>query len=260
MKVSVLFLALFSCVLSFSTGHAQEIEDEFSTPPPKKQKVTTSDFYFAPQFSMVFPIFVGAGPQLIFGEHFETSLLYGLTPEPFASVIGSITASASGNSSYKDIVEAAFQNNTQLRLQAQYNFKNHLSGWKVGVAYAKITSTGKAGIDKVLYAATGANYTNLKNLLIAAGRSTDVDMDSKIDIGEVNVGYIWSWGYSSRLQAGLGIAKVLTNDVAIHTGLPNFEATAVGRSLISSTESEMESIVNQYGVSPIVSVEWSYIF
>lgn len=218
------------------------------------------DFHYFPEVKTIFPVFLGAGVGVSFQEHFEFDVLYGITPKPYYETIGSVAASLGGNTAYKDVIESAFQNNSLWRIGAKYNFSETKKGWHVSLAYSRLTSSGQAEIDSVLAAATGLDYTQLKNALAAAGRSTMVDMSATLNIGEIQAGYTWEIASNVTLGAALGVAKILSNDVKLKTGLSNFEATNVGKTLITSSESELESIINQYGTSPTVGVAFAYVF
>lgn len=221
---------------------------------------SSNGFHYFPEVKTIFPIFLGAGLGVSFQEHFELDVLYGVTPKPYYETIGSTAASLGGNPAYKDVIESAFQNNSLWRVGIQYNFSETKRGWHMGVAYSRLTSSGKAGIDSVLAAATGLDYTQLKNALTVAGKSTLVDMNSELNIGEIQAGYNWEIATNVTLAATLGVAKVLSSDVQLKTGLTNFEATNAGKTLMTNSETELESIINEYGVSPTLGLLFSYVF
>jgi hypothetical protein len=213
-----------------------------------------------PKITSVFPIFIGAGPELIFNERYQIGINYGVTPQPYYSTIGQVAASVGGNPSYKDVIQASFQNNALWRVGFQYNFNTSQAGWCSGLSISRLTSTGKAGIDEVLRAATGKDFTQLKNLLTAAGRSTDVELDGTLIIAEISGGYSWDFMTKASITLTGGVAKVVKTDIRLKTGLPNFEATNLGNSLMRSSEDEIESIVNKYGLFPTVGVGAGYYF
>lgn len=213
-----------------------------------------------PKVTSVFPIFLGAGPELILNERYQIGINYGVTPQPYYSTIGQVAASVGGNSSYKDVIQASFQNNSLWRIGFQYNFNTPRSGWCSGISVSRLTSTGKAGIDEVLRAATGNDFTQLKNLLTAAGRSTDVNLEGSLVIGEVSGGYSWGFMENASITLTGGVAKILKTEIRLKTGLSNFEATNLGNSLMRSSEDELESIVNKYGLFPVVGVGAGYYF
>jgi hypothetical protein len=217
-----------------------------------------AEVVLAPKVGTVFPIYLGGGIELTLQSHFQLDLEFGLTPKAYSSAIGSAAVSFGGNSSYKDVVEAAYQNNSLVRFGARYGFQKPMTGWKVGVLGTRLTSSGRAAIDQVLAAATGNSYTNLKTLLLAAGRSTDVDMSATLIIGEIEGSYGWELGHGFYGNASVGIAKVLDSTVALKTGLSNFEATAAGNNLMRTSESDLRSILIEYGISPTLGFTVSY--
>ena len=193
-------------------------------------------------------------------EHFLLDILYGVTPKPYYETIGSTAASLGGNAAYKNVIESAFQNNSLWRVGFTYNFNQTKRGWHVGLAYSRLKASGKAGIDSVLSAATGLDYSQLKNALAAVGKSNQVDMDSFLNIGEIQIGYDWEILTNLTLGTTLGVAKVLSSDVELKTGLTNFEATNAGKTLMASSETELESIVDQYGLTPTIGLAFRYLF
>jgi hypothetical protein len=51
---------------------------------------------------------------------------------------------------------------------------------------------------------------------------------------------------------------VLDSTVALKTGLSNFEATAAGNNLMRTSESDLRSILIEYGISPTLGFTVSY--
>lgn len=247
----IFYFALFTMILSSPMVEAEEAGPASSA---------SSGFHYFPEVKTIFPIFLGAGVGVSFQEHFELDALYGVTPKPYYETIGSTAASLGGNAVYKNVIESAFQNNSLWRVGIKYNFNETKRGWHMGLAYSKLTASGKAGIDSVLSAATGLDYTQLKNALAAAGKSTLVDMDSVLNIGEIQTGYTWEILTNFTVRATLGVAKVLSSDVKLKTGLANFEATNAGKTLMSNSENELESIIDQYGITPTLGLSFSYVF
>ncbi|MCB0415153.1 MAG: hypothetical protein KDD50_12515 [Bdellovibrionales bacterium] len=214
-----------------------------------------------PFVKTTFPTFLGIGVQSYFFSQMSISLEYGFVPQPFYETIGTVAAALSGNSSYKDVVEAALSNNSLWRIDARYHFyKSGNDGWFIGLSYSYINSKGQAEIDSVLSAATGYDYTTLKNLLIAAGKSTSVDLDSQLSLLDAYTGYNWNMSTHTLLALHFGITKIISSDVKMKTGLSTFESTSAGKKLIANSETEIERIVLEYGLSPIVGVQYNYLF
>lgn len=251
MKALIIGLVLTN-VLAAWRARAEEASVELETTP--------SVLRYGPQIKTVFPIFLGAGGSLTLWDRVESELLFGVTPRLYYESIGAVAATWGGNSAYRDVIEAAFRNNSMWRFGLQYDFESVRSGWRVGLAYSRLRSSGYAGIDTVLSAATGLDFSILKSALAAAGVNIVVAMNSSLDIGEVHGGYAWTLAEGVILEFAFGVTKVISNKVKLSTGLSAFEATRVGRTLISNAEKELESIINQYGISPTGAVSVSYQF
>jgi len=221
-------------------------------------KKITHAFY--PEVVMNVPMFVGAGGGYSFNDHIQADLLYGITPQPFYSLIGQVAAESGGNGSYRDVVEAAFQNNSLWRVSSTYNLTGRSTGFHFTVAGSKLEASGDAEINSVLRASTGRDYSTLIALLIAAGRSSKVHIDSSIQILELQASYSWSFDQSWVVDLSGGFLKVLSSDVSLKTGLSNYESTPSGNAQMRQTESDIESIIEEYGLSPTAGVTLKYLF
>lgn len=219
-----------------------------------------STFRVVPQVTTIFPMFLGGGVGVSIAKHFQLDGMFGFTPQPYYQTIGKAAASFGNNESYQDVIEAAFQNNLIWRIGFQYNFKDTYRGWRIGIATSFLTSSGDADIDTVLSAATGQDYSQLKTLLSASGRDTSVDMSGFLVIGDIYGGYAWSLTKKLSFSTTIGFAKVVQSDVNLETGLPLFESSFAGKALLRSTEDELGSIINTYGLSPTASVAVLYVF
>lgn len=206
------------------------------------------------------PLFIGAGGGYSFNENIQAGLMYGVTPEPFYSMIGEVAASYGGNGSYRDVVEAAFQNNSLWRLSSTYNLNNRNSGFHFTVAGSVLEASGDAEINSVLSASTGRDYSTLIALLIAAGRSSKVHIDSTLQILEMQVSYSWSYNQNWVLDVGGGFLKVLSSDVHLKSGLSNYESSPSGNAQMRASESDIESIIEENGLSPTAGVQLKYLF
>lgn len=208
----------------------------------------------------VFPLFVGAGLGLQVLEQFDFSVMYGLTPQPYYDVIGEVAASFGNKSAYKDVVVAAFQNNSLIRAQGDYFFETSRTGWLAGGGFSYLMANGKAGVDRVLTVATGRDYSGLRQALIAAGRNLEVDMDSKIMVIDLRGGYMWDLGNDFTVKGTAGFAKVISSEVTLKSGLPGYDSTAYGNSQMRTAESDIQSILNENAFSPTIGVEVRYLF
>lgn len=218
----------------------------------------TSGFY--PEVFVNFPLFIGAGGGYSFNENFQADLLYAVTPQPFYTVIGQFAAESGGNAAYQDVIEAAFQNNSIVRLSATYNLDKKTSGWHFSLAGSILTASGNADIDKVLGAANGRDYSLLKTLLTTSGRDTRVQMNSNLQIFEALISYSWAVQSNWVFDISGGFAKVVASDVSLKSGLTAFESTQAGNNLMRSSESDIETIINDYGLSPTLGIQIKYLF
>lgn len=227
---------------------------------PPMTIATSSPVQIYGKAETIFPLFVGAGFGLHIFNHFDLSVMYGLTPEPYYQVIGEAASSFGGNSAYKDVVEAAFKNNNLIRVEGNYFFESPQSGWLAGTGFSYLTSNGSAGVDRVLTLATKKDYSLLRQSLIAAGKNPEVDIDAKMIIIDLRGGYSWDVTKDFIVKASLGVAKVVWNEVNLKSGLAGFESTAYGNSTMRTAESDIQSIINDYGISPTLGFEMTYIF
>ncbi len=218
------------------------------------------DVEFVPHVETVFPVFSGGGVSAVIKDNFEIGLSFGVTPSPYYETIGNVAASYANDDNYKEVINAAFQNNSITRGEFQYNFNNARSGWSIGFSFSKLKSSGLAGIDTVLEIATGEDFTILKNILVALGKDLYVNISSEILLAEIYGGRRWNLIDNLTLDLYLGVIKVTDVDVTLTTGLPAFESTIFGGSLMSTAKSDIEQIVLDNGISPTVSLGISYVF
>jgi hypothetical protein len=215
---------------------------------------------FSVEAITTFPVVVGAGVNYHATENFLVNIGAGVTPQPYYSFIGTMAAQYGGNSAYKDVIEAAFQNNSLIRISSLYNLSGDYKKFGLGGVVSQLKSSGTAGIDKVLAASNGRDYTSLKNLLIAAGRNPNVDIDSTLLIAEIYANYRLVDNKNFLIDAQLGFTKVMTAEVHFKTGLSNFESTTAGNNLMRSSESDTEDIITQYGMAPTIGIKAVYLF
>lgn len=221
---------------------------------------TPDSTFFYPEVVVDFPIFTGIGGGFSFNDHIQADFTYGIVPQPFYSFIAQIAARSSGNSSYKDVIEAAFQNNSLLRSALTYNLQSKETGWHFSLVAAQLNSSGSAEIDQIIAASNGGDFTILKALLIASGKSSKVDMTSTLQIVEVLSSYSWFNKTNIIVDLSFGVAKVIDSDVNLKTGLLAFEASPAGKSLLRSSETDIENIINEYGLAPTVGIQLKYIY
>ena len=235
----------------------------FSFSAYSQTRNTESNQNFFVRGTAQFPSMVGAEVGFNLAEQWQISIGAGIVPEVFYNFIAEVASQYAGNSAYKNVVNAAFQNNYLIQAKAAYHFKNDSarhSVWSMGFGVSALQSSGTAGIDEVLSAANGGDYTNLKNLLIVIGRSPNVDMNSSLILAEINASYLLHKLEFGNIELTAGLAKVVNADVQLKSGLTNFESTQVGNSLMRQSESDIEAIVTNNGIIPSVGVQFTYAF
>jgi hypothetical protein len=217
-------------------------------------------FSVSPKISTSFPVFVGSGVQFGFGQNFAFDVLYGFVPEPYYNTIASVGADIGDEPVYEELINAGFDENAIIKASLLYRLPTASRKWSLGANYYVVDTDGRAEIDEVLSALTGKDYTVLKNLLIAAGRDTKVDLEGKIQILEIQGAYrvLDSPKWSSQIT--FGIAKVLTAEAEVKTGLKNFEASNAGKQFLKETETELEDIVVENGLTPTIGIDLTYHF
>jgi hypothetical protein len=218
-----------------------------------------SDFGIAPKLETTEPVFIGGGINFSFREKFEIGASIGRTSNTFNSDIAKMNSHVSGVPQYKSVVEAAFQKNKITKYHIQYNLHGN-TGWRFGVSTSKLDSSGTAGIDEVLAAATGKDYTALKNFLIARHKPTDISLTTKIYLIDAYTGYSWKLINSLFVELNLGVSKVVSCKETVATGYPVFETTVAGKALMSGANGNIESIVKDYGITPTLGFEIFYKF
>lgn len=207
----------------------------------------------------VFPLFLGVEANALLTNQFEIGLGLGFTPGFYSSTIGSVAASISNNAKYKNLVEAAMSSSSAIRLHLQYNFRGR-GGWRLGLAGSRMSTEGTASIDSVLGATSGNDFTNLKNLLTAAGKSTDVTMGTSMLSLELYGGYSFQVTDNMHLSITAGFLKLFAPSVTLTTALPDFNASTSGKALLNDTESDIETILRDYGYSPTAALGLVYWF
>lgn len=206
------------------------------------------------------PLFIGAGGGYSFNDHLQADVVYGVTPQPFYSLIGQVAAESAGNSSYRDVIEAAFQNNSLWRISATYSLTNRLTGFHFTAAGSVLDASGDAEINSVLKSSTGRDYSTLIALLIASGRSSKVHIDSRLQILELQASYSWNFNQNWVVDVSGGFLKVFSSDVHLKTGLPNYESSPSGYNQMRASENDIESIIEEYGLSPTAGLQVKYLF
>ncbi|WP_291516689.1 hypothetical protein [Bdellovibrio sp. ArHS] len=215
-----------------------------------------SDVHLSPEIITVFPTFVGGGLNLKVYEYLEFSVSYGIVPVLYYNTIADVVST---DDAQRRVINAAFKNNRVLRAALQYNVQGDV-GWHVGMTAAQLNAEGSASIDEVLFAATGDDYTLLKDLLVSLGRDPAVNMKSELMILGAHFGYTWLMQDHLYLKASLGAAKVMGTKISISTGVPEFDSLYPGHAVISAAEGDLEDTVNESGLSPTLGLTLTYQF
>jgi hypothetical protein len=231
-----------------------------STSRKPTEQSSQSQFGIRPQIETQYPYFLGAGAVVEIFQSFELGGSVGYTPQSYAKTIGGFVAEYGGEEAYDDLIQAAFEDNSSARLMLAYNFGNDVQGWRIQTAMTWMKAEGDAEIDEVLGAVTGRDFSALKSLLVAAGKPTSVDLESEISVAELSVGYGWQLADHILLTANAGVISVLEADMKIKTGLPAFESSNAGQTLLRESEAELEEIVKENGVSPLLGLALAYRF
>jgi hypothetical protein len=240
--ICFLFAALFSSALQAS----------------ESEKASSPVFY--PEFVTSFPIATAVGAAYTPSEKIKLTASYGLVPEPYSNFIAEAVSGISGNAEYEDVIKAAFQNNSLWRIAAGYSPESNHAGWHFIISGTVLNSSGQANIDEVMGASSDNDFTFLKNLLIASGRSAVVDMNAMLQILEFQTGYTWKYSEKFQVDVTFGVAKVIGSDVTYKTNLQSFENSTAGKNLIRSSESDTESVLEQYGITPTLGLAANYFF
>lgn len=222
-------------------------------------QVHAQDFLFTGKVETLAPIGISVGGEVLISEVVSVYGGLGYVPKPYVDLIGQVSAEFGGNDAYDDVIRAALATNSFFNFGIDYHLTGK-QGWSAGLLFQIIKAEGEGPVDQVLEAATGEDFSTLKNALALAGRDSDIALSGTLFIAGVLGKYTsyfsegWSW------TGTLGIGKVLSAAVEMDTGLPLFEATVVGAQLISDGESDLEDILVSNGVSPLVGASINYSF
>ena len=97
-------------------------------------------FEFQLKSSTTAPVFLGIGAAAQFDENWGIEAQIGQAPRVYAELIGNYAASSSGNSSYDDVIIAAFENNFIFKFGGFYKIQNG-EGWKVATNFYLVTAS-----------------------------------------------------------------------------------------------------------------------
>lgn len=215
------------------------------------------DLQFSPKVETIFPFYLGASAELHINSQLEFGLGLGFAPSPYVSATGAIAADLGNNSAYADIIEDSLQNNFIIRATGKIRF---YESWFVGLALSRLTVEGTSNINTVGAVATGLDFSALSNLLQAAGRSTDLNLSGQAYALDLTIGRNFILNEALVLQAYTGAIKIISAEVNIASQLPNFDNSQAGSALISNSEAEVEDILLEYGLSPVLGLSLFFYF
>lgn len=221
---------------------------------------TNRRFYFAPKVVTVFPLLLGAGVEASYRNKLALGVSYGITPRAYSKALAEAAAAIANEPSYKKVIEAAFNHNNLIRAYAEYRFRRGDNGFQLGTAYTHLKADGSAPIDDVLEQPTGILYTLLKNLLIAQGKDPNVNMKSDLGLAEIYAGYGFTIVKNLTFAFDLGIAKVISSDIKLSTEAPSYDNSAQGKTQLRQSESDLEKILKDNGLTPTLGLRLGYTF
>ncbi len=251
MKTLILLLSVFlignSEAFGRSTGKSKTREQAKKESPKLKHALS---------FVTDIPIH----SSLVYDYHFDSGVFIGLgfggLPKPYYRTIGTVAANRGNNDAYKDFITSSFETNSSFRLSFGYRFGSSRR-WGITSELNAINTEGEAGLVDTVQAVTGTDFTNLRNLLLLAGLTDQIQLSGSLVIGQVS-GYYW-WPINRRVHFSFhaGLAFVLESRVELSTESDAFNNSALGQAVIEETETELEAIVGKYGISPTVGFRFS---
>lgn len=227
-------------------------------------RINSSESSLPPKTNNIFietrvPTFLGLGGELFY-KKWSVSLAYGLIPKPYSQLIAQMGADIGGDSSYETLINAGLEENKAYKLAFNYQTNWFQRRLNFSLHNYYVTSKGDGEIDEILSAVTGRNFTTLKNLLIALGRPTTVDLEGWIYAIELSANYNFWSNNNWSANTSLGIVQIISCDTQIKTGLTNFENSGTGQKLLSDSESDIEDILLDNGISPVAGLSLKYSF
>ena len=216
---------------------------------------------FGPSFQLSLetsvPTFLGLGAGITFGQDHTVYLGLGRIPLAYSSAVGSAAAQLGENDAYRDLTEAALQDNGTLKIGYRYRFAPK---WSAYFHYQGIRGSGEGDIATVLEASTGNEYPNLTNALIDAGRDPSVDLESELHSVELGISYSLPVSENILFQLQGGLLRIYSADVALSTGLSNFDSSALGQATLDQAETDTEAILLEYGWVPTLGAAFQFLF
>jgi hypothetical protein len=215
------------------------------------------DIRLSPKVETIIPFYMGASGEVHINNQFELGLGLGFAPSPYVSAVGTVASNLANNPAYTDIIEDSLQNNLIVRATGKMRFYEH---WFVGLAMSRLTVSGTSDLNTVGAVATGLDFSDLSNLLQLSGRSTDMDLAGEAYALDLTLGRNFPLHESAFLQVYAGAIKIVSASVDIASQLPNFDNSAIGADLLRQSEAEVENVLLEYGLSPVLGLSMFFYF
>lgn len=255
---SKFILALTCLGLLVASPSLQAQEPSLDPPPPPLQEETP--LRWSARASTAFPFFAGVGGAI---EHRATGLEFGIDlgaePPLYSDRIADLVANVSDRDDYGALVRSAFDANWLLRVGLGWRPSGR-EGFSFAAGWSLMQTRGLTGIDDVLAAVTGRDFSTLTAALAAAGRDPRVQLETTLSILELNVEYAWALDDRWSIGTGLGFGKIIGSSASLQTGLPRFEASRAGSALLRGSEDDLEAILVDYGYLPSIRLALTYSF
>ena len=199
--------------------------------------------------------------SLAYEYHFDSGVYLstgvGFVPEAYYRTIGSVASKQGGNDNYADYMNAAFKENSLFRINLGYRFGEQ-KRWAFSSGLSWITTEGEASLIDVVQLVTGRDFTGIRNLLLLAGKTDTAKLRGGMTLGHIDGMYWIPINRRLHLSLHFGLSFVLQSFAQLSTELEALDNSALGEALLSATESDLEGIVQEYGVSPTLGLRVSF--
>ncbi len=216
-----------------------------------------ADIQWGAQALSAMPTLIGAGVDLRVNDNWEFGLLFGTNPRPYSDLVGVIYGNISTNADAEGTARAAFDEATEVKILAQYNFSQGNS-WQSGMAFTWVYGNGRASIED-LEGSTFNDFSSLRELL-QPGQSDILLMKSRIVLFELFGGYTWRWAARYAFSLNLGLMKAISTHVYFSSTVPAYNASSEGNHTLASSNSNFSDQFMQYSFIPNIITGFSYFF
>jgi hypothetical protein len=215
-----------------------------------------SSYEWGPHAESEFPTLLGVGADLKAWGWFETTLTLGLAPKLYTDLAADTISAISGDPDKKAVAQDVFAEAWALHWTGAYNFSDD-GGWHVGVGVSYYHSTSRENIDPI-EGATLDEFSGLKSLLQSSGLSNTLNITSTFMIAEIYGGYAWRTSPNWLFNVDLGAAKILLPNVQLSSDLPAYDSSASGSDTLRTTQKDINSLLNLYGIFPTLTLSVTY--